>query len=75
MAFADLLLVSGLLTPHFDAAWLVAPAHMQSIRPPRRLASKQDAAIDAVTGVRDKVITGGSLRRRRSSDDDASARA
>ncbi len=34
--------VSGLLTPHFDAAWLVGPAHVQSIRPPRRLASKQD---------------------------------
>jgi hypothetical protein len=69
-----MLSVSGLLTPHFDTAWLVASARVQSIRPPRRLASKQDAAINAVTGVRDEVITGGGLRRRRSSDDKASPR-
>jgi transposase len=39
--------------------------------PTHKLASKQDAAIDAVIGVRNEVITGGGSRRRWSSDDKA----
>jgi transposase len=40
--------------------------------PTHRLASKQDAAIDAVAGVRNEVITGGGPRRRWSSAEKAS---
>jgi hypothetical protein len=47
------------------------PAHEQSIRPARKLASKQDAAIDVLVGVRNDVVTGGGRRRRWSSADKA----
>ena len=39
--------------------------------PPHKLANKQDAAIDALAGVRNDIVTGGGRRRRWSSDDKA----
>jgi hypothetical protein len=38
--------------------------------PTHELASKQDAAVAAMAGVRNEVITGGGRRRRRWSSDD-----